>query len=279
MYKTIVVHVDASMNQDSRLRAAAQLANGFEAHLVGSTVTGMSWAGYAMLGAPVYPALIDEAFGALRTAAGARLAAFEDCARALGVTSFESRLAEEEAGFALVLQARFADLIVLGQEDAASQASPGDGHGLREQVILDGGRPVLVVPDAWKGQLLAGTAVVGWDGSMPAVRAITGALPMLRRMRSVELVLVNPAGQHRVGDTEPGADMALYLARHGVPIDVVVEYAADGAGEALLARADAEGVTMLVAGAFGHSRYREWMLGGVTRDLLQRARVPVLFAH
>lgn len=87
MYKTIVVHVDGSTNQESSVRAAAQLANGFEAHLVGSAVTGMSWPGYALLGAPVYPALIDEAFGALRAEAGARLGAFEDRARALGVTS------------------------------------------------------------------------------------------------------------------------------------------------------------------------------------------------
>jgi nucleotide-binding universal stress UspA family protein len=279
MYKTIVVHVDGSTHEGGRLHAAAQLANGFEAHLVGSAVTGMSWAGYALLGAPVYPALIDESFRALRATAGTRLRAFEDCARAEGVSSFESRLAEEDAGFALLLQARFADLIVLGQDAGAVQAPPGNGHGLCEQVILDGGRPVLVVPDAWKGQLLTGTAVVGWDGSMPAVRAITGALPLLRRAQSVKLVLVNPAQQHRLGDVEPGADMALYLARHGVTVEVVVEHAADGAGEALLARADADGVNLLVAGAFGHSRYREWVLGGVTRDLLQRARVPVLFAH
>lgn len=96
----------------------------------------------------------------------------------------------------------------------------------------------LVVPGSWSGQTLTGTAVVGWDGSMPA-----------------------------------------YLARHGVAVDVVVEHAPDGAGEALLARAESEEASLLVAGAFGHSRYREWVLGGVTRDLLQRARVPVLFSH
>lgn len=279
MYKTIVMHVDGSNRQDAVLRAASLLAREFDAHLVGSAVTGMSWAAYALLGGPVYPALFDEAYEALREAGRGRLHAFEDRARSLGVTSIETRLVEEEAGFALLLQARFSDLIVLGQENPGSPASPADMPGLPQHVILGGARPVLVVPGSWGGQSLTGTAVVGWDGSMPAVRAIAGALPLLRRARVVKLVVVNPSQQHQLGEPEPGVDMAAYLARHGVAVDVVVEHAPDGAGEALLARAEGEEASLLVAGAFGHSRYREWVLGGVTRDLLQRARVPVLFSH
>lgn len=279
MYKTIIVHVDGSKEQENRLRAAALLANEFDAHLVGSTVTGLSWASYAMLAGPVYPALIDEAFQAMRETAGAHLKAFEEQARSLGVQSLESRLFEDEASRALMLQARYADLIVLGQDRVGAPASPARPRGLPEHVMLDGARPVLVVPDAWQGQSLAGTAVVGWDGSAPAIRAIGAALPLLQRAQAVRLVLVNPPQQYEVDRADPGADMATYLARHGVPVDVVVERAPDGAGEALLARAEGEGAGLIVAGAFGHARYREWALGGVTRDLLQRARIPVLFSH
>lgn len=279
MYKTIVVHVDGSTGQQKRLRAAAQLADAFAAHLVGSAVTGLSWASYAMLGAPVYPALIDDTFQAMRDTAGAQLEAFEEQARRLGVQSFESRLFEDEAARALILQARFADLIVLGQDQAADPAQPARPRGLPGQVVLEGARPVLVVPDAWQGQPLSGTAVVGWNGSVPAVRAIAGALPLLQRAQAVKLVVVNPPQPYEADAAEPGADMAAYLARHGVPVELVIERAPDGAGEALLARAEGEGASLLVAGAYGHARYREWVLGGVTRDLLARARVPVLFAH
>jgi len=279
MYKTIVMHVDGSVQQDATLRAASLLAEEFDAHLVGSAATGMSWASYALLVGPVYPALIDEAFQALRETSRGRLHAFEERARSLGVTSIETRLVEDEASFALLLQARFSDLIVLGQDHPAGPALPANTPGLPEHVILGGARPVLVVPGTWGGQTLTGTVVVGWDGSMPAVRAIAGALPLLQRARVVRLVVVNPSQLHQLGEADPGADMAAYLARHGVPVDVVVEHAPDGAGETLLARAEGDQASLLVAGAFGHSRYREWVLGGVTRDLLQRARVPVLFSH
>lgn len=279
MYKTIVVHVDGSAHQESRLRASAVLAETFDAHVIGSAVTGLSWANYAMFAGPVYPALIDETFQAIRGAANACLDTFEARARGLGLTSIERRLIEDEAGRALLLQARFADLVVLGQDNVADPAQPGRTRGLPERVVLEGARPVLVVPDAYRGEPLDGTVVVGWDGSVPAVRAIAGALPLLRRARAVRLVVVNPQHQPELDGVDPGVDMATYLARHGVTVDVVIERTADRAGEALLARADAESAGLIVAGAFGHARYREWVLGGVTRDLLARARIPVLFAH
>ena len=279
MYKTIIVHVDGSAREDSRVRAAARLANTFEAHLIGSAATGLSWAGYVMLANPVYPALIDETFDAVRDTVRAQLAAFEQRARALGVASLETRLVEEDAAFSLLLQARCADLIVLGQHTVVDPKLPAQPHGLPEQVILDGARPVLVVPDAWADRALDGTAVVGWNGSAAAARAIASALPLLQRARTVRLVLVNPPELHQLGEVNPGEDMALFLARHGVAADVVVEHADDGAGEALLVRAAAEDASLIVAGAYGHSRYREWVLGGATRDLLRRATVPVLFSH
>jgi nucleotide-binding universal stress UspA family protein len=279
MYKTIVVHVDGSTHQASRLRAAALLANTFDAHLIGSAVTGLSWANYAMLAGAVTPGLIDETFGAIRAAAREHMALFEEQAGSLGVTSIETRLIEDQAGRALQLQARFADLIVLGQDNIADPARPGHTRGLPERVVLEGARPVLVVPDSYAGQPLDGTVVVGWDGSVPALRAVAGALPLLQRARTVRLVLVNPQHEPLLDQAQPGADMATYLARHGVAVDVAVDHATVGAGEVLLARAEADGAGLIVAGAFGHARYREWVLGGATRDLLERARVPVLFAH
>jgi nucleotide-binding universal stress UspA family protein len=150
---------------------------------------------------------------------------------------------------------------------------------LPEHVTLHGARPVLVVPDDYQGQTIPGTAVVGWDGSMQAIRAIDGALPLLQRADSVKLALINPDQLSELHGEEPGADMALYLARQGVQVDVIVERTRSTTGEALISMARTSGAGLLVTGAYGHSRYREWILGGVTRALLERSPAPLLLAH
>lgn len=285
MFKTIVVHVDGREEQDSRLRAAAHLAAEHSAHLVGTAATGITWLDYALLtgsmGAPVPDPESD--FHGLRDAARSRLDAFLEAARRLGVESLESRLIEDDARYGLLLQSRYADLIVLSQDDAqdseAEPTLPLRVRGLPEYVALRGARPVLVVPRSYRHPPIPGTAVVGWDGSLQALRAIAAALPLLQRADSVKLALINPDTLSELHGEQPGADMALYLARHGVRVDVVLERTDSTAGEALMALARDCGAGLMVVGAYGHSRYREWILGGVTRELLERAPVPLLIAH
>ena len=144
---------------------------------------------------------------------------------------------------------------------------------------MHGVRPVLAIPPSYDGAPIAGTIVVGWDGSAQAIRAIAAAMPLLARASTVRLALVNPDLESGLHGEEPGADMALYLARHGVHVEVLVERTGAAVGDALLGVARGSGAGLLVAGAFGHSRYREIVLGGVTRLLLDRAHLPVLFAH
>jgi nucleotide-binding universal stress UspA family protein len=274
MYKTIIVHVDDSPSFDARLRAAAGLAAAHAAHLVGTAATGMSVATFAMLTGAM-PVMPGEDFDALRASANASLARFAERARQLGVQSSEGRLVEDEGRDALLLQSRYADLVVVGQDGAEAPAV----RGLPQYLALHGPRPVLTVPAAYAGAPIADSIVVGWDGSVPALRAIEGALPLLVRAHTVRLALINPEREAGLHGDEPGADMALYLARHGVPVDVVVERTEWPAGEALLRIANDNDAGLLVTGAFGHSRYREIVLGGVTRVLLERAGLPVLFAH
>lgn len=279
MIKTILMHVDGSPLQESRLRAAALLANGYDAHLVGSADTGISWRSYALVYGPTSGGMIETGFADLRRAAASRLDEFREQARRLGVQSFEARLFEDEARYALLLQSRYADLIVVSQDSEPDTAPPKPVQGLPEQLVLSGARPVLVVPDTYRGQPLTDSIVVGWNGSMQAIRAIEAALPLLQRAGSVTLALVNPDASGELHGEEPGADMAVYLARHGVRVDVVVERTGLEAGEVLLTLARKTGAGLIVAGAYGHSRLREWALGGVTRDVLDAAPIPVLLAH
>jgi nucleotide-binding universal stress UspA family protein len=283
MYKTIVVHIDGSPEQESRLRAAAFLANEHGAHLVGSAATGTTWLDYALLtssmGAPIPDPESD--FQGLRNAAGARLDVFTREVTRLGVESFEPRLIENDARYALLLQSRYADLVVLSQDcpDQSEALLPARVRHLAEYLALSGARPVLVVPPGYHNAPIPGTAVVGWDGSMQAIRAIAAAIPLLKRADNVKLALINPGELSELHGEQPGADMALYLARHGVRVDVVLERTTLATGDALIALARDCGAGLMVTGAYGHSRYREWVLGGTTRELLERARVPLLIAH
>ncbi|MGZ5182149.1 MAG: universal stress protein [Ramlibacter sp.] len=279
MYKTIVLHIDGSPQQDSRMRAAAMLAGEHGAHLVGSAATGISWVEYAVLtGSMAAPAPTAD-FDGLRDAAQARLREFSEQAGRLGVASFETRLIEDLADYGLLLQSRYADLVVLSQDRNQEPGLPARVRGLPEHLALHGARPVLVVPDTWQGAPLASTVVAGWDGSMQAIRALEGALPLLRQANSVKLALVNPDTLSELHGEEPGADMALFLARHGVRVEVVVESTDATAGDALMTLARDCGAGLLVCGAYGHSRYREWALGGVTREMLARSPLPLLLAH
>jgi nucleotide-binding universal stress UspA family protein len=282
MYKTITVYIDGREGQDSRLCAAALLANNHGAHLVGTAATGISWLDYATLtgsmGAPM--PMPESDFQGLRDAAEARLAVFRRDAGRLGVESFETHAIDDDARYALLLESRYTDLVVLSQDSpVAAPGLPAHVAHLPQYVALHGVRPVLVIPQGYDNAVIPGIAVVGWDGGMPAIRAITAALPLLQRAESVKLVLINPDKRSALHGEQPGADMALYLARHGVHVEVVRERTTSTEGEALMALARDSGAGLMVTGAYGHSRYREWALGGVTRELLERAPVPLLIAH
>lgn len=283
MYKTIVIHIDGDAGQDSRLRAAALLASDHGAHLVGCAATGISWFDRAVTagaaGAPVGGP--HARFQELDAAARGRLDAFRDAAARLGVESSEARLVDDDARDALLLQSRYADLVIVSQDTPApaQAAQPAHIRRLPEFLALRGARPVLVVPPGYGEAPIPGVAVVGWDGGPQAVRAIAAALPLLRRAESVKLALVNPDQFQQLHGEQPGADMALYLARHGVDVEVVRERTTSTAGEALMALARDCAAGLMVTGAYGHSRFREWVLGGVTRELLERAAVPLLLAH
>jgi nucleotide-binding universal stress UspA family protein len=285
MYKTIVVHVDGTPEQESRMRAAALLAAEHGAHLIGSASTGISWMDFALLTSNVGAPIPADDFTIMRSAAAERLRGFERQAARLGVASYEGRVVEDLADAGLLLQSRYADLVVLSQDSdhgadpAAAAPAPARARRLPERVSLHGIRPVLVVPAAYLGAPLTGTVVAGWDGGACALRALAAALPLLVRADGVKLVLVNPEQLSELHGEEPGADMALYLARHGVKVEVVLERTTGTAGAALAALAAGCGAGLMVAGAYGHNRLREWVLGGVTRELLERAPVPLLMAH
>ncbi len=281
MFKTILVHVDGGPCQESRLRAAALLADAHGAHLIGSAATGLSMASYAVLNGSMAMPVSNREFQELRDAVTVVLDDFVTQAGRLGIQGAEARMVEDADRDGLLLQSRYADLVVVSQDlgrDSGRGRATAE-RGLPQYLALHGARPVLVVPDTYHGKPIPGDALVGWDGSMPAQRAINAALPLLAHAGTVHLALVNPDLQSGLHGIDPGADMAHYLARHGLKVDVAVAHTRAAEGEALMDMARDCHAGLMVTGAFGHSRYREWILGGVTRDVLDHAPAPLLIAH
>ncbi|NVD97287.1 universal stress protein [Massilia sp. BJB1822] len=278
MFKTIVLHVDASPQFDARMALAARMAQDFEAHLVGCAVTGLSLRDFVFLACSNRSAVPSGEYEQMREAPRIHLQQFTQQAESLGVDSYESRMVDEDAVQALQLQARYADLLVVGRGDPDSRGLRGTAR-LPEELALHSTRPVLVVPDGYRREGGIGKITIGWNASMEATRAVQTALPLLRRASKVQVAVINPDEMPERHGEQPGADLALYLARHGVQIEVVQIETAQTTAGALLDLARSSGSDLLVAGARGHSRYREWALGGVTRDLLDQATLPLLLAH
>ncbi|MTW10038.1 universal stress protein [Pseudoduganella eburnea] len=279
VYKTIVLHADASRSAPTRLQLAALIAEQQQAHLVCSAMTGISR--YVYRGHDPVPHDVIRADLAQLATARARKVLVEHArlAGTHGVASYEERLVNDDAYGGLVLQSRYADLVILGQADRDDPATGASQQGLPEYVILNGCCPVLVVPFAGHFASIGKNILVAWDGSLHAARAIKNALPLLVNAGRVIVTMVDPViGDDDHGE-EPGADIALHLARHGAAVETQA-IASDGdVGEALMAAADRAQSDLLVMGAYGHSRLHEIMLGGATRTVLEMATLPVLLSR
>ena len=207
------------------------------------------------------------------------LALFDEVTSRYGARNAEQRRREEDEYSGLCLQARYADLVVLGQANPDDRDAGGLLHDLPEYVAINCGRPVLVVPYAGQFPSLGTRPLLAWNGSLQAARAITAALPLLRRAEKVTLAIFDPRPGSDEHGEEPGADIALYLARHGVKVEVTVRPGPIDIGNDILSLAADIDSDLLVMGCYGHSRFHELMLGGATRTILATMTLPVLLAH
>ncbi len=278
-YRTILVHADESRRTAEIINVAASMAHASQAHLVGVATTGVSK--FATLSdSELHNAYLAQHVVFMRERATRALQEFDVQVARLGLNSIESRLIEDEPGTGLVLQARYADLVVLGQVDL-EQPSVLLQQDLPQYVLLHAARPVLIVPFVGQFSELHRHIMVAWDASPSATRAITHALPLLKQAKSVDVVVINPssADYDDAHGEQPGADIALYLARHGVKVNVVCHHTKIEVGEALLSFATMQDASLIVMGGYGHTRFREVLLGGATRTILRSMTIPVFMSH
>lgn len=278
-YKTILAHVDDATGLAPRIELACRIALQEEAHLVGTATTGISAFIYQSAIVDMTNDYIIGHTEILRQRAAGGLERFGAITRRAGIASVETRLLDEETAGSISLQARYSDLVVLGQANP-DEPSAVVGKDLPEVVALHGGCPVLVVPYVGRFDDFGDRVLVAWDASLEAKHAVHDALPLLRRAALVEVAVFNASERRDAHGAQPGADIALYLARHGITVNVRESTVPHGAiGAALLSHVADMDAGMLVIGCYGHSRLREIMLGGVTRTILSSMTVPVLMSH
>ncbi|MCP3471763.1 universal stress protein [Bradyrhizobium sp. CCGUVB1N3] len=274
MIKDILVNLSYGTSQDGVSNYAYSVAETFGAHIVG-----IAFAYPAMAGGVGLPTGFSRAPEAeAQERADSVAAAFDEAARRAGVSA-ETRRIEAGTGdvptqFAHI--ARRFDLSVVGQFEG------GRDHSAKNMVIeatlFESGRPVLIVPVIQKDRLKLDHVMVCWDGSRAAARAVADAMPFLTRSGKASIVV---ADIQSVKSTDlPGADIATHLTRHGVNVTIErIPVSKIDVSNAILSYAADTFPDLIVMGGYGHSRLREFILGGTTRGMLASMTKPTLMSH
>ncbi|MCR8548127.1 universal stress protein [Salipiger sp. P9] len=277
-YKTILTVVTDEALTQPTIDHAAAIAEGWDAHLdvlcfgVDRTQTGYYYAG---ANAMILQETISRATADAEKLAGL---AREALGRTEGRWSVEEGVAQlADIGRHVAGRARFADLVVLPKPY-------GKEHGVElepvtEGALFEGQTPVLVVPDSVAPKAAPSRVVIGWNESNEALRSVRAALPLLKGADNVHVAVIDPP-QHGPNRSDPGGALSQYLSRHGVKAEIdVLSKTMPRVSDVLRRHVQDVNADMIVMGAYGHSRFREAILGGATRNMLEQADVPVFLAH
>lgn len=278
-YKNLLVLVDCSPSGTHRTVLAAEFAARFGATLVGlyiiAPIVGPRYAG----GITLERVMREETEHAQTDALKAQHL-FEEAGQRYGIRT-EWRVATGFPSEQATLHARYSDLVIVGPPDR--NVLPSSFALQPDEIIVAAGRPVILVPRQAGGDTIGHRILVAWNASREATRAINDALPLLATAETVDIVAVNPGAGHagaRCHGDEPGAGIASHLARHGISAEVHREQTLhESVGERLLKRATECGADLIVLGAYGHSRLRELVLGGVTQYVFDHATIPFMMSR
>lgn len=272
--KDMMVVLERAADADALAEFSHSLAKSFGAH---TTVLGL------VQQLPPAPAFMGEfPYELVQTAQAAAMkeiaegyAQFEKAApRAGSCELVKVEPAPGNAPNAIARIARNFDMTIAVQPEGSDQGASGL---MIEGVLFHSGRPLLILPYIHRGPAKLGRVILAWDGGAAAARALTCAMPLLKRAGRVEVVtMVN--GNRSTSDL-PGFDVTRNLARHGIQAELKTLPRGDDVGSLILSYAADENADLLVMGGYGHSRLREFVLGGATRTILSSMTLPVFMAH
>ncbi len=277
-FKTILVHCTGEHNFAHLLEPAIATARRFEAHLTALSVLPPILVEPALVPGGV-ATIVDNHRKAYEAEQGKMQRLFETRVQEAGINAewLVADAGHDSTWKKTVTLGRSADLIIVSQADPSWPMSnmmeaPAD-------IVLHAGRPVLVVPNSGHHANFGQRVLIAWNGRRESARAAHDALPFLKAAREVSVLWVNPGGDE-IAEDIPGADLCTMLSRHGVNCTAdAIERPEQSVAATLLARARFINADLLVMGGYGHSRLREFVLGGATREVLREMHVPVLMSH
>ena len=277
MYKDLLLAIDSSDAHARCMDYGIKLAKRFDAHLTGLYLI-PEFAPPASVGVHLSTDISANIERYERERADAAIAEFRAAAEREGITADTRTDRCYRSAFAdrLAIHGRYADAVIIGQPDDDSASviqDPGD-------TLLACGAPVIVAPYIGAPPTTAERVMIAWNASRESARAVRDAMPLLEQAKAVDVVCFQPKSSQTGHGDLPGADIALHLTRHDIKVDVeVIEGKDIDVGNAILSHLADRGSDFLVMGGYGHSRMREFILGGATRTILQSMTVPVLMAH
>ena len=277
--KNIGVFVDATPEGEKRIDYAATLVHQCGAHLAGihvvSTVRPEYRSDYYVIGEKAIRALLAER-KAVDEAATSNVRRFEAISAKRDLSAEFRVIRRGGPDEDLALSSLHSDLVVIGQRELQELK----GYASPEKLLLASGSPILVIPSGWKSESIGNKILIGWNASRECRRAVADALPFLVAASPVTLLVVDSEETAGRQGEEPGADIALYLARHGARVEVEqVLSQGSRVADIIPSFARDHGMDLIVIGAYTHARSVEMVFGGVTRTLLKQAPVPVLMSR
>jgi nucleotide-binding universal stress UspA family protein len=276
MVKDIIVNLSVTKEGSVVGKYAVSVAATLQAHLTGvafiyDPVVPISGAGY------IPAEVIETQREDNETAAEAAIKSFSTAADQAGISAepLQTSASLVAAGDHFARMARRFDLAIVGQ--AQPEVSSME-QIIGETTLFESGRPMIMVPYIQKAPFKIDNVMICWDGSRTAARAVADAIPIIRNGGRVEIVIV--ASERGKQDEIEGADIGQHLARHGLKVDVHrISGGNIDVGDALLSHAADSAADFMVMGGYGHSRLREFVLGGVTRSIFESMTLPVLISH
>lgn len=277
MIKDLLVYLDGHKEDEVRLAYAEQVAVQHQAFLTGlycNIVPEMMIAGDP--GMTAGQVIVDMQNAAISAGAEVEEKLKKRFAKlAVGNELRRVDVFASQARNVVAAEARRADLFIATRPYDQPAANPE----LMEAVLFNSGRGCLFVPPEIMPQGDIDTVLVAWRNTREAARALSEAIPVLQAAKKVIVGIVVEDGPPEEEGEMPGADIARHLDRHGIGVELRHITGWSNPSEAILNEVEKSGAQMIVMGGYGHSRFREWVLGGVTRDILKVAKVPVLMAH
>ena len=279
-YKDLLVYLGDDEHSEYGIDAVLALAKRHNARVKGVAFA-LNWPtpGYVGVEIPVDFTIANQELAT--KSADEAIAKFKKVADESGVESIceTIRCDVSKAPAQLAFHARHADMTFLGQPDPDDDES-GFHESLLDAVLFGSGRPVYAVPYIGRPEMKTRKAVIAWDGGKKAARAINDAIPLLKDRDEVIVLVVNPEKRINAHGGNPGSDIAAHLQRHGINTTVDIQVSNQLAPATLILNYLFENsADLLVMGAYGHSRLREWAFGGVTNTIMHQMTVPVIMSE